>query len=58
MGQRDEPEQDEHRMKRIGKEADKEQGQRYSLWDTLSRILVGSDEDQERRDYITRKPNK
>jgi hypothetical protein len=57
MGQADEPERDEQRLKRISKEAEQEQGKQYSLWDRLGRILVGRDSDQERRDYTTRKPD-
>lgn len=57
MGHRGEPEQDEHRMKRIGKESEKQEGAKYSLWETLAKIMLGSEEDWERRDYTTRKPN-
>jgi hypothetical protein len=57
MGQPVEPELDETRMKRIGKESERQERAKFSLWDKLAYIMLGREEGQERRDYTKRKPN-
>ena len=57
MGKRDELKEDNLRMKRIGKESERQEGAKYSLWEKLGKLFIGREEDQERRDYTTRKPD-
>ena len=53
MGQPDKLESDDHRMKRIGKDSEKQEGAKIFPLGETAKILEG---DQERRDNSTRNP--
>ena len=47
MEKQGEGEQDVERLKRLGKEANQEQGSRYSLWEKLAKKMLGNDEQKQ-----------